>query len=149
MLFHFPQVNRYSLLLRLCHERLVNECHHPFLVGVSHTVQEQGFALVYPDFRRKPPSHCRQRQTDRVIAWAMADTVAQSGRPMIRIDVQTEYRAFSFWFQKAPSNYYAQKDKEMLDNLKGEWPKTITYQKEADSKFYRVYGYNRKADEAP
>lgn len=90
-----------------------------------------------------------QRQTDRVIAWAMADTVAQSGRPMIRIDVQTEYRAFSFWVQKAPSNYYAQKDKEMLDNLKGEWPNTITYQKEADSKFYRVYGYNRKADEAP
>lgn len=90
-----------------------------------------------------------QRQTDRVIGWTKTDTVAQSGRPMIKIDVQTEYRAFSFWVQKNPSNEYAQKDKDMITALNGGWPKTITYKKEGDSRFYRVYGFNRKADEAP
>jgi hypothetical protein len=33
--------------------------------------------------------------------------------------------------------------------LNGEKPRTITYKKDYDSQFYKVYAFNEKVDEAP
>lgn len=90
-----------------------------------------------------------RRQTDKVINWEVASTISQSGRECWRVNVTTPYRAFPFWIFKEPTWSKGFQDRAMFLGLGGKPPETITYAKEVDSKFYKVYAYNRKADEIP
>jgi DNA repair protein RadD len=85
-------------------------------------------------------------QTDVVLSWKEKPTVSKTGRDMIRIDVATPYRSFSYWVPRKPTWQKGYQIKSMYDGLKGEAAKTITYKKEENG-FYSVYGYNGKPDE--
>ena len=88
-------------------------------------------------------------QTDEVLSWDVKPMVSKAGRDVERIDVVTPYRSFSFWIMKKPTWSRAIRDREMFDSLGGAQPKTITYAKDAESGFYRVFGFNRPKDEIP
>lgn len=90
-----------------------------------------------------------QKQTDVVKSWVCKPSHSRSGKEMDRVDVTTEYRSFSYWVMKIPTWTRAMKERADLDALNGEVPQTITYQKDASTGFYRVFSYNRPADEAP
>lgn len=100
------------------------------------------------DFKalKKDPT---RTQTDDVVTFDVAETISRAGKEMLRVDVTTPYRSFSFWISKSPTNNYQLADKEKLERLNGRAPKTVTYKKDADSGFYRVLGYNRPKDEDP
>jgi DNA repair protein RadD len=91
-------------------------------------------------------------QTDEVLDWKVSSNISRSGNETWRIDWTTPYRSFSTWTIKAPKHQKAYADKEKLmlasQNLK-QMPMTITYQKDPNTKFYRILAYNREADREP
>lgn len=91
-------------------------------------------------------------QTDEVLDWKVSDNVSAKGNETWRIDWTTPYRSFSTWVMKAPTNQQALSDKEKLvwasQNLE-KMPLTVTYQKDPNTKFYRIIAYNKEADRAP
>jgi DNA repair protein RadD len=101
--------------------------------------------LEFTAFKRDPT----QTQTDYVVDWVAVPTVTQRGYNAWRINVTTEYRKFEFWVMKEPRWGKGISDRNKFLALKGEKPKTITYRKDAQTKFYEVLAYNREADEAP
>lgn len=100
------------------------------------------------DFKalKKDPT---KMQTDEVIGWTMRPSVSRAGKEVDRVDVVTPYRSFSYWVLRHPTFSKAMREREMLNGLRGEQPMTITYQKDAETGFYRVFGYNRAKDEIP
>lgn len=90
-----------------------------------------------------------RKQTDKVVTWSKRPHIARSGKETWKIDVVTDYRSFSYWVMKHPMNSSGVRDLEMMNDLGDEKPKTITYQLDPVSTFYRVFAYNRTADEAP
>jgi len=90
-----------------------------------------------------------RRQTDKVLKWDVASSISRSGRDMWRIAVVTPYRSFTFWVHKDPKWAKGLQDKALYLSLNGSEPKTITYEKNPDSGFYKIYAYNRSADEIP
>ena len=93
-----------------------------------------------------------RKQTDEVLDWNVSENISMSGNATWRIDWTTPYRSFSTWTMKAPKNQYAIADKQKLfwgtqDLTK--MPNTITYQKDPNTKFYRISDYNREADREP
>ena len=84
------------------------------------------------------------RQTDRVLAWSERHTMSKAGRPMLRIDVVTEFRAFSFWVPKQPSWADGYRLANLYVSLQGQKPETITYRKDGD--WYKVFAFNEAAD---
>jgi DNA repair protein RadD len=88
-----------------------------------------------------------QKQTDEVIGWSSRHSVSKAGRPVIKINVVTKYRSFSFWVQKDPKHKDAYNLLHMYAALDGNEPETITYRKDGD--WYKVFAFNRPADEAP
>lgn len=101
--------------------------------------------LDFKSLKRDPT----REQTDTVISWKITPSVSRTGKETDRVDVVTPYRSFSFWVLRAPTFTRAMRDRAMLDGLGGQAPMTITYQKDAESGFYRAIAYNRRADEAP
>lgn len=101
--------------------------------------------IEFQELKKDP----RRKQTDKVISWTVKPMVSKAGRDVDRIDVVTPYRSFSFWVMKQPTWSRAIRDREMFDALKGATPETITYAKDAESGFYRVFGFNRQLDEIP
>ena len=90
-----------------------------------------------------------RRQTDRVVSFVVRPTVSRSGRAQYKCSVTTEYRAFSYWVPKNPTWPKGYLQASLLENLRGDPPRTITYQKNTDNNFYEVFAYNGKADEVP
>ena len=90
-----------------------------------------------------------QKQTDQVRFWTKRSHIARSGKETWRCDVVTEYRSFSFWVMKEPSHYKGKQELAMIEALGDEMPKTITYQKDATSGFYRVFSFNNPHDTMP
>ena len=88
-----------------------------------------------------------RRQTDVVTGWNVAHTISKAGREMWRINVVTPYRKFTFWVPKAPTWKQGYSERTMFTSLGGQPPETITYAKE--NEWYKVYAYNRRADEIP
>jgi len=88
-------------------------------------------------------------QTDEVISWKIVPSISRTGKETDRVDVVTPYRSFSFWVLRAPTFSRAIKERAMLDSLGEQPPMTITYQKDADSGFYRVIAYDRTPDAPP
>jgi hypothetical protein len=63
--------------------------------------------------------------------------------------VVTEYRSFTYWVMKQPNNGFALKDLELLEDLDGTKPTTITYQLNPETTYYRVFAYNGPFDVPP
>lgn len=103
-------------------------------------------AIDFRKMKRDPT----QIQTDKVVSWEKRTTMSRSGNECLRVDYVTEYRQFSFWYHP-----HAEKGKQRADYQQfveatkgGEaMPETVTYKKDADTGFYRIFGYNRSADE--
>jgi len=96
------------------------------------------------DFKahKKDPT---QIQTDKVISILTMPTISQAGNKVLKVQFITEYRAFVVWFTpKIPKPL--QEFKHYTENGRIK-PETVTYRKKGD--FYRVYGYNERADEMP
>jgi DNA repair protein RadD len=100
---------------------------------------------AYREMKKDPT----RRQTDKVLGWTAASSMSKAGREMWRVSVVTPIRTFTFWVPKSPTWPQGITDRGLFLALKGQKPETITYQKDASTGFYRVYGYNRKADEIP
>jgi DNA repair protein RadD len=88
-----------------------------------------------------------QKQTDEVIGWSSRHSVSKAGHPVIKVNVVTKYRSFSFWVQKEPKHKDAYNLLHMYAALDGNEPETITYRKDGD--WYKVFAFNGPADEAP
>lgn len=91
-------------------------------------------------------------QTDQVIDWTVTHTVARSGKEQVKIDWTTPYRKFSTWTTKDPTNDFQYREKDKLMSATqglSRMPETVTYAKNADSGFYRIHAYDRKADVDP
>jgi DNA repair protein RadD len=101
--------------------------------------------IEFQELKKDP----RRKQTDKVLSWTVKPTISKAGRDVDRIDVVTPYRSFSFWVMKNPTWPRAIRDRRMFDALGGVPPVTITYAKDAESGFFRVFAFDRKADEVP
>lgn len=88
-------------------------------------------------------------QTDEVISWKIVPGVSRTGKETDRVDVVTPYRSFSFWVLRVPTFSRAMQDRARLEALGGRPPMTITYQKDAETGFYRALAFNRPKDETP
>jgi DNA repair protein RadD len=88
-------------------------------------------------------------QTDEVVGWKMQNSISRAGRAQIMVTVVTPYRSFKFWVPHGHAWGHMLALQHNFDRLKGEKPTTITYKKDYDTKFYKVYAFNEKADEAP
>lgn len=93
-----------------------------------------------------------QRQTDEVVRMECKPGVSRNGNKTIRIEWVTPYRQFTTWVQPEATNSRGTTDYAAWNDATegGETtPKTVSYVKDADTGFFRVWGYNRKADHAP
>ncbi len=88
-------------------------------------------------------------QTDEVLSWRVIPSISRTGKETDRVDVVTPYRSFSFWVLRHPTFSRAMRDRAELNALGEQPPMTITYQKDAETGFYRAIAYNRAKDEAP
>ena len=91
-------------------------------------------------------------QTDEVVSMSCRDTVSQSGNQTMRVEFVTTYRQFTVWFQKEARNTRGIMEYEaFMGATEGgtKQPRTVTYQKDAGSMFYRIFAYNRSADVDP
>ncbi len=92
--------------------------------------------------KKKDPT---QIQTDKVVAMRATPTLSKAGNECLRVDFVTEYRSFPVWFTMKMQKHY---DAFMAFTDGGfTRPTTITYRKSGD--FFRIYDYNRTADEVP
>lgn len=104
--------------------------------------------IEFKALKRNP----RMIQTDKVISMKCTESVSQSGNATVRVDFQTEYRKFSVWFMPGySSGQKATAYALFCENTKSGavTPNTVTYKKDADTSFYKVFGYNRGHDETP
>lgn len=109
------------------------------IVNVGDKLRAEFRAMV-----RSP--HNRQCNIIEEIDWN--DSVTQSGKECIRVNIKTPYRRFTIWIMKSPSNNMQQHQYDMWMRLKGQKPKTVEYIKE-QSGFYRVFSWNNEADKEP
>jgi DNA repair protein RadD len=92
--------------------------------------------------KKKDPT---QIQTDKVISMRSTPTLSKAGNECLRVDFVTEYRSFPVWFTNKKPTAYANFLRATIHGQKE--PNTITYRKDGD--FFRIYDYNRTADEVP
>jgi len=90
-------------------------------------------------------------QTDKVIGMTCKEGVSARGNKTVRVDWVTPYRQFSTWFMPEARHSRGLVDyMRFMDAAKdGQVPETITYQKEAESGFFRIISYNQPADVEP
>jgi DNA repair protein RadD len=114
----------------------------------------------FKDLKRDPI----RRQTDRVVSMECKPGVSAKGNKTLRVDFVTEWRSFSIWLLPEGTHSKAMRDWGLFcaatatarirpDGDAGPspilTPTTVTYQKDAESGFYRVHAYNAPADELP
>ena len=91
-------------------------------------------------------------QTDEIISMSSFSSVSAKGNETIRIDIVTPYRKFSVWLMPGYSSGPKAKDLAIYNestNYGDRVPLTVTYKKDAETGFYKVYDYDRPKDEAP
>jgi DNA repair protein RadD len=91
-------------------------------------------------------------QTDEVINMTVTEGISAKGNKTMRSDFVTPYRSFSVWF--LPDSPFWQRRDEWAKfhnetKALSIQPKTVTYQKDKDSGFYRLIALNRSADVEP
>lgn len=125
------------------------ECHEPndiaarYCASCKAEIIDPNEKLVM-DFTRlkKDPT---QTQTDEVLAMRTSTGISRSGNDTLRVDFETEYRNFPIWFvpEKNDRGY-----RNFMESTKGGTvpPATVTYRKDPDSRFYRVFAYGLTSD---
>jgi DNA repair protein RadD len=103
------------------------------------------------DFRalKRDPT---KRQTDRVVSMDCKPGVSSRGNKTLRVDFVTPWRSFSVWLLPEGTNSKALRDWGMFaqaTDIGATPPLTITYAKDAESGFYRIYAYNQQEDVEP
>ena len=100
--------------------------------------------LAFKELKKDPTI----KQCDEVLGWKSQPTISRKGDPMTMVDVVTPYRSFRFWIQIGYSPWGAvSKLQSQFDALKGKKPKTITYRKDPQTGFYKVFAFNEAHDE--
>lgn len=84
-------------------------------------------------------------QTDKVVSINGRHVVTTTGKERYRVDYVTEYRQFSIWYD--PGAEKGMRYAEWKQYQEAGEIETVTYRKDPETKFYRVYGYNRPHDE--
>lgn len=100
------------------------------------------------DFRamKKDPT---RMQCDKVLSWSHHKTLSAAGNEVLKVDLITEYRSFSTWFQVRSSKTYFIKQYESLINATQGlelMPLSVTYKKNIKTSFFEVYAWNQEAD---
>lgn len=102
------------------------------------------------DFKRikRTPT---EKQTDEVVSMVLREGISQRGNKTIRADIVTPYRSFSVWFTPDAQGWRQQEAYKALEAVteNGTTPRTVTYQKDKQSGFYRVFAWNKEADVEP
>jgi len=102
--------------------------------------------LEFARIKRTPT----ERQTDEVVSMDMREGVSQRGNKTVRADLVTPYRSFSVWFSPNSQHPFHQAEWETFEAATASGPpKTITYKKDASTKFYSILGYNQPKDVDP
>jgi len=93
-----------------------------------------------------------RRQTDQVVSMSVRPGVSSKGNKTIRVDFVTPYRSFSVWYLPEATFSRAVREWQTFSaatNSGERQPETVTYQKNPGSGFYRVFGFDQRADEEP
>lgn len=91
-----------------------------------------------------------EMQTDKVLSMELREGISQKGNKTIRANFVTPYRSFSVWFTPEASGWKARQQwAEFEAATQNGPPKTVTYKKDADTGFYRLYGLNKDPDVEP
>lgn len=103
------------------------------------------------DFKRlkRTPT---ERQTDLVLSMDIREGISRAGNKTMRVDFVTPYRSFSVWFTPESKSWKAREEWANFDaatNGGKATPQTVTYRKDAESGFYRLFGLNLPADADP
>jgi hypothetical protein len=103
------------------------------------------------DFKamKKDPT---RRQTDVVLAMTVRPGISSKGNATVRIDWVTPHRQFSTWLMPDSTWTRGQAEWQYFETMTAggtEKPDTVTYQKDAESGFYRVILLNQPADIQP
>ena len=103
------------------------------------------------DFRalKRDPT---KRQTDRVVSMECKPGVSAKGNKTLRVDFVTPWRSFSVWLLPEGTNSKALREWGMFAQATDggvTLPETITYAKDAESGFFRIYAYNQQEDLEP
>lgn len=112
------------------------------------------FELIDPnkklvdDFRAKKKDPYVM-QCDKVLSWSHHKTLSAAGNEVLKVDLITEYRSFSVWFQVRSSKTYFIKQYDALINATQGlelMPTSVTYKKNIKTSFFEVYAWNQEAD---
>lgn len=95
-----------------------------------------------------------EKQTDGILRMEVRNGVSQRGKRTVRADIVTPYRSFSVWFLPESNGWKRQQEYQAFVAVGGgAWrpghPSTVTYQKDAQSGFYRVFAWNEPEDQEP
>lgn len=90
-----------------------------------------------------------QAQTDKVLSMTVSEGVSARGNKTLRVDYVTPYRSFSIWYQPEATHTKGMREWAMYEEAASEGIRTLTYQKHAESGFYRALAYNRPEDRPP
>lgn len=92
-----------------------------------------------------------RRQTDRVLSMEARESLSQKGNKTVRVVFTTPYRTFTVWLLPEATHTRAQREWQALlaATEESSQPRTVTYQKDAQSGFYRVFAYNQPEDVEP
>jgi len=89
-------------------------------------------------------------QTDKVLEWSKRPSISQkSGLEVLRVDFKTEYRKFSAWFHPQSPHSWQRADYHQLMEATYDlavMPDSVTYQKNKDTEFFKIHGYNQEVD---
>lgn len=91
-----------------------------------------------------------ERQTDRILSMETREGISQSGNKTVRADISTPYRSFSVWFVPESNGWKQRAEYEAFcAACENGIPQTVTYQKDKQTGFYRVYAWNAPEDQEP
>jgi DNA repair protein RadD len=88
-----------------------------------------------------------EKQTDEIVSMDVREGISQRGNRTVRADFVTPWRSFSVWF--TPDSPYPRQQADWAtfqQATEDGTPRTVTYKKDAQSKFYNVFAYNKEAD---
>ena len=91
-----------------------------------------------------------EKQTDRILSMETRDGISQAGNKTVRADISTPYRSFSVWFVPESNGWKQRAEYETFAKAcENGTPATVTYQKDKQTGFYRVYAWNAPEDIEP
>lgn len=93
-----------------------------------------------------------KRQTDRIVSMTAKPGFSKNGNKTVRLDFVTPYRSFSVWLLPDATFSKARRAWQMYQAATqggAVTPETVTYQKNAQTGFYDLFGFDMPADVEP